>query len=163
MKSTCCINETIRLTPADAPRDIHLYFELDEDMERLWIDTAYFPQYLYNCRENVALFQQCIERYALDPRTDTYGTLGENIPFANMVVLSVDREGRHVGNVHRNLAAQHLLISANEASPGFLRQAPARGRWHVAVHVFRIVTPCCEFRIAVHGTHAEGAYEMESL
>lgn len=155
MGKICFLDETLRFRPADAPCDVDLYFTMSEDCEQLWIDTVYFPQYLYDWAQNTALFEACIERYGLDPRTDTYGTLQENLPFANMIVLSIDRDGRHLGNVHRNCAAQHLLISEAEASPGFLRQAPRRGTWHVAVHAFRIVTECCEFRIQANGVSRE--------
>lgn len=154
-RSVCLLERTLTLERESAPCHIDLYFDLAEDMDQLWIDTLYSPQYLYGCAENNALFAQCIERYALDPDTDTYGTLAENTPFGNMVVLSVDVDGRHVGNVHRNLAAQHLLLSAHCASPGFLPAAPRRGRWRVAVHAFRIVTPRCVFRIAVTGVRTE--------
>ena len=143
------LEKALTLYPAQTKTNVCFDIPVLQDFDRLEIDVSYGPKFV---TDEAALLQ-----LTLDGAKKWGIAVPENIaakacpPIANMVVLSLDINGKFCGYAHRHDPEQHIVVSEQEATPGFRRMRPEKGVWHLVLPVCLVAVPELAYRLRVAG------------
>ena len=73
------------------------------------------------------------------------------MPIKNLITNSLEREGVYLGNAHRWAPEQEHLITAEQASLGFVPPQAMEGNWNGMLHLHEIISPCCTGELRIEG------------
>lgn len=123
------------ITPDMDKTNIEFEFDVPGGVLVLNIDFAYSPKTLENEKEAVGLISAAFEKYLGRGN-------GRNphdfLPVNNLITVSADDPLGYRGAAHRQPNEQHLVIAAENSSPGFLNREMTAGKWRVMLNVH-----CC--------------------
>lgn len=123
------------ITPDMDKTNIEFFFDVPQGVTALNIDFAYSPKALENEDEALNLISAALEKYlGSDNGKDPH----DFMPVNNLVTVSLDDPLGYRGAAHRQPNEQHIVIAAENSSPGFLNRETAAGKWRVMLNVH-----CC--------------------
>lgn len=120
------------ITPEQDKTNIFLPFDVPEGTEKLILDYTYSPKILENKERAMELIKTKLKQYGGKEAAEDY------LPVKNLITLSLDDNGEYRGAAHRQAECQHHEISADYASPGFLKGKIHCGVWQLVLNVH-----CC--------------------
>ncbi|MFC6228160.1 hypothetical protein ACFQI7_10085 [Paenibacillus allorhizosphaerae] len=138
------------VTPSCSKSHITYTVHLHDTVEELHIEFAYEPKALADEAKAKTLIEEGLQRYILQESLESYkGGWESYLPLKNLLTLSFDDENGFRGAGHRHDPVQHLVIAAEEASPGLIPGSFPRGQLRVTISLHCIVTETCGYRLHV--------------
>jgi hypothetical protein len=148
------------LTPADHQTHRRYPFEVPPNCKTLEMHIRYAPKYLSDrtSRElaNAAWRNQtaALATRLGAPLADQWATnltqRAERVRISNLLTISVDdATGAYRGAGHRQSDDQHLLLSAESASPGLVPGPIPPGTWSLTLSAHTLVSPQVEVSIQI--------------
>lgn len=138
------------LRPDDTQSNRYIFFTVPEGTKKLFITYSYSPKALDDKKKSYALIKENILRDAPED-IDRYKDYDEFLPLKNLVTVSLDSPECFRGAAHRHDKEQYHEISADFASPGFLKGEINAGQWRLSLNVHAVVTDVCTCRIKIEG------------
>lgn len=136
------------VTPSCSKSHITYTFHLHELCHKLHLEFSYEPKKLEDESHAQALIEEGFTRYILETQRDSY-SWRDFLPLQNLLTLSLDDENGFRGAGHRHDPVQHLTITADEASPGFIPGSFPKGQLKLMINLHCIVTEQCKYRLHV--------------
>lgn len=127
------------IAPQQDKTNIVLPFDVPEGIEKLIVDYTYSPKLLEDEAQAIELIKTKLKQYG------GTGTPEEYLPVKNLITLTLDDNGEYRGAAHRQAECQHHEISAEYASPGFLKREIHKGSWQIVLNVH-----CCACDVNYH-------------
>lgn len=137
----------VRLLRASEKTNIVLAFLVPEHTSLLRISYSYAPKTL-DGEAARPLIEACLRRDAGEFYSE-YPDWTHYLPLKNLVTLSLDSPEGFRGCAHRQVDVQTHVLSAAEASPGFLPGALPAGEWRLVLNVHALVTEICDCRVKI--------------
>ncbi|MDE5983942.1 MAG: hypothetical protein K2H13_01635 [Eubacterium sp.] len=109
-------------------------FDVPENVKVLKIKYHYSPKTLENREKAVAIIHNCFDKYD----ETLIGRPADYLPVKNLVTLSLDGCGIYRGAAHRQDDTQEHIISADFASPGFMKGKITAGEWDIVLNVHSV-------------------------
>lgn len=137
-----------RITPANDKTNLIHRFDVPDGIKAIKINYEYSPKTLENREKAIALVKACLEKYdeVLEGRPADY------LPIKNLITLSVDSNGKYRGAAHRQSNRQEHIISAQYASPGFIKGETESGEWDIVLNVHSVSCDV-DYKLTVEGEH----------
>lgn len=135
-----------RLTTANDKTNLIYRFDVPDNINKLIIRYSYSPKIFENREKAVSIIRDCFDKYD----ETLVGKPADYLPIKNLITLSVDENGKYRGAAHRQASQQEHILSADYASPGFVKGKPEAGEWDIMLNVHCI---CCDvdYIITVEG------------
>ncbi|WP_248930242.1 hypothetical protein [Paenibacillus hamazuiensis] len=138
------------VTPSCSKSHITYTLHLHEECRELHVEFAYEPKTLDDEEQAKPLILQGLEQFILDEHRKGYEENWRDfMPLNNLLTLSFDDENGFRGAGHRHDPAQHLVIGAEQASPGLVPGIFPRGQVKVMINVHCVVTEKCRYSLHV--------------
>ena len=137
--------------PEDWRQNILLPFQVPKGYDRLVVRLHYSPKEVRDPAIIRPQIEECVRKYWPKGTQLSETDMEEFNCLYNFVTLSLDCGGDYVGCAHRHPPEQTIIVSAQEASPGFAPRAVTAGEWRVVLHVQAVVDGEVDFRAAVFG------------
>lgn len=109
-------------------------FDVPENIELLKIKYQYTPKILEDREKAVYAVRDCFDKYD----EVLIGRPADYLPVKNLITISVDGCGKYRGAAHRQANEQEHIISADFASPGFIKGEIQSGEWDIVLNVHSI-------------------------
>lgn len=109
-------------------------FDVPSGIKSLKIKYSYSPKILNDREKAVSVIRNCFEKYD----ENLIGRPADYLPVKNLITLSADSCGEYRGAAHRQDNEQEHIISAEFASPGFLKGPVNEGEWDVVLNVHSV-------------------------
>ncbi len=135
-----------KITVANDKSNLIHRFDVPENINKLIIKYTYSPKTFENREKAVELIRNCFDKYD----EILVGKPSEHLPVKNLITLSIDENGNYRGAAHRQDNEQEHIISADFASPGFIKGTPQAGDWDIILNAHCV---CCDvdYCITVEG------------
>ncbi|HBI64116.1 MAG TPA: hypothetical protein DDX51_03255 [Clostridiales bacterium] len=146
------LEEVYQWTPQDSQTDASFCFYVSEGMKQIRIRFEFSPGTETDPRLCFPPIEKAMNRYydsyprALQPMEKE-----SFLPVKNLITISLDKDGVYLGNAHRWATEQEHLISAEQASLGFLPPEKMAGEWHGMLHLHEILSETCTGHLIVEG------------
>lgn len=148
------LERTLKLHPEHTKTNICFDIAVPQDFDRLEIDTSYGPKFVTDEAELIRMTAKGAKQWEIDFPASLQAA--DCPPIANMVVLSLDINGKFCGYAHRHDPEQHIVVSERSATPGFHRMRPKRGTWRIVLAVCLVAVPELTYSLRVTGICEEG-------
>jgi hypothetical protein len=152
--TTTLLSAEGRLGPSHEKTHIAHCFLVEKPLERMEIAFSYTPKALADEDRARELIVEGARRYDGEEAGTMAADWRSSLPLHNFLVVSLDDPERFRGCAHRQPPVQRHVITASDASPGFLPGPLPAGRWKVTVSAHSVVTDACDYRIDVVGHRA---------
>ncbi len=123
-----------RITTANDKTNLIHRFDVPENIKALKIKYSYSPKTLENREKAVSIIHNCFDKYD----EILVGRPADYLPVKNLITLSLDSCGIYRGAAHRQDNTQEHIISADFASPGFIKGEINAGEWDVVLNVHSV-------------------------
>ena len=137
----------VHLLRACEKTNVILPFTVPENTTLLRISYSYAPKTL-DGEAARPLIEACLRRDAGEFAAQ-YPDWTHFLPLKNLVTVSLDDPNGFRGCAHRQADMQTHILSAAEASPGFLSGDLPAGEWRLTLNVHALVTKICDCRIRI--------------
>lgn len=137
------------LTPFCSKSHVVYLCNLCEEGKRLNIDFSYFPKVLDDREKSRELILEGVERFVKEDKDRYLRSWELFLPVQNILTVSIDDCKGFRGCAHRHCYEQHLFISRQTASPGFIPGAIIEGQWKVTISVHAVVTKTCRYKLHI--------------
>lgn len=139
-----------QVTPVCSKCHITYQFPVGERASKLTIHMAYEPKNMDDMEQAKAIIMESIGKYTEPEHLERVSAKWESfLPLKNLMTVSVDDPVSHRGAGHRHDPEQLLVITADEASPGFTMGPIPAGLWSVTLSMHAIVTDRCRYTLQV--------------
>lgn len=143
------LDETLRIRPEQTKTNLFFDIVAPRDFDRIEIDASYAPKFVTDPDALVRMTLEGGKKWGM-LRPDTATVKAEDCPeICNMVVLSLDINGRFCGYAHRHDPMQHIVVSERMATPGFHPMKPEKGVWRLMLAICMAATPELTYQIRV--------------
>ena len=142
------LHAELNFTPGDSGTTVTLPFLMPEGFQTITARMTYAPSELHDPEQTMALIEAALQ--ALAPM-EAPGAWEKFAPLSNLITLSLDDPNGYRGNAHRKDARQTHVLTASDASPGFLPGAIPPGPWRASIHIHALVTPECRTTLVIEG------------
>jgi len=149
------VQEELVLTPVESKKNFYFDFFVDCDLSHLFVDMVYQPKFYYNFDRSMDMIMECVKKYGLDKNTDLYGPAENLLPMSNLLVLTLDMNGKYLGAAHRSRSAHHIVLTGESASPGFAVCPLERGKWRACITANNVITDKCVCRLTITGIRSK--------
>lgn len=136
------------VTPSCSKSHITYTIHLQQECRELHAEFAYEPKKLEDEVKAEELILEGLDLYILEEHRTSYNWR-DFLPLQNLITLSFDDETGFRGAGHRHDPVQHLIIRAEEASPGLIPGIFPRGQLKIMINLHCIVTEQCRYRLHV--------------
>lgn len=135
-----------KITAANDKTNLIHRFDVPEHIDKLIIRYSYSPKTFENREKAVSIVRDCFDKYD----ETLIGKPADYLPVKNLITLSVDENGKYRGAAHRQANKQEHILSADYASPGFVKGKPESGEWDIMLNIHCV---CCDvdYTITVEG------------
>ncbi|MGN1203031.1 MAG: hypothetical protein ACI4RF_07015 [Eubacterium sp.] len=123
-----------KITTANDKTNLMHKFDVPGGLTALKIKYSYSPKILENREKAVLIIRNCFDKY--DEKLT--GKPADYLPVKNLITLSADCGGKYIGAAHRQDDTQEHIISADFASPGFIKTPINEGEWDIVLNVHSI-------------------------
>jgi hypothetical protein len=152
------VHET--LTPAEHQSHRRYLFEVPLNCTALEVDVRYRPKYLSErtsrelanaaLRDQAAALADRVGTALADHWATNLTQRAERVRISNLLTMSLDDAlGVYRGAGHRQSESQHLLLSAESASPGLVAGPMPPGTWSLTLSAHTLVSPQIEVSIQI--------------
>lgn len=138
-----------KLTLSCSKSHIRYTFTLPDEISRLNIDFSYQPKKLLDEERSKTLIQEGMRKFCENPDVKEPDGWKSYMPLYNLLTVSIDDPKGFRGSAHRHTPVQHLFISEDRASPGFVQGGLPKGQWSVTISVHAVVTEECCYKLHV--------------
>lgn len=139
------------LNPLCSRIHIPYIFSLPKGGTQLHIDFGYDPKILEDRERSKELIIGSLISY-IDTDSERSRLIEEwerFLPLRNLLTVSIDDCQGFRGCAHRHSPKQHLTISQEKASPGFIPGPLTAGQWKATISVHAVVTGKCHYKLHV--------------
>ena len=137
------------ITPLSSKSHIAYTFNIDKNIDKLNIDFSYYPKKLEDMKKAKSIIEKSIHEY-IEVFGDKFSGSWQNfLPVLNLLTISIDDPYGFRGCSHRHDHIQHLILSEEETSPGFMKSPIVKGLWKVTISVHAVVTDTCEYNLCI--------------
>ena len=147
-------------TPADSSQDVPFSFDCPDSVREIRLHFIFSPGLEIAdeiCRPQV---EKALTRYYdCYPRDLQPMDAQKFLPVKNLITLSLDKDGRYLGNAHRWAPDQAHILTETQTSLGFTPPDRLPGHWAGMLHLHEVISPACHGKLRIEGREA---YEMVS-
>ena len=147
------LETNLNFTGEDNKTHRYVPFSLAKEYDSLHMFFEYSPKTV----EDETFAKQIIEettRKYLQKEQISANDWRTFLPVNNLLTLSLCRNGKYIGCAHRQPPKQHIIISAEISSCGFIPHSVTSGAWEAIISLHAISTPVvCNLRILGEGEH----------
>lgn len=126
-------------TCPDGTAEIRLYFTFSPGKETA--DEICRPA----VEKALARYYDCYPRELQPMQADRF------LPVKNLITISLDKDGRYIGNAHRWDTNQEHILTTTSASRGFTPPDRLDGPWSGMLHLHEIISPVCRGTLRIEG------------
>lgn len=155
------LEKTLILTPQDTGSHKEIEFSVPKDVECMIIEASYTPKVFRDKEKSLELARRAMEHYDFDMNDNNGKSAEDQSRLLNLIIISVDMNGKYLGAAHRHLNKQRIVLSHKEATPGFHANAIEPGHWKIAVSVFLVLTQQCIYRLKVTGITGDSLHKRD--
>jgi hypothetical protein len=138
------------VTPLCSKSHITYRFPVGQRVKALQIEFAYTPKHMDDKEQARPLIMAGIAKYTEPEHLERVQAKWESfLPLKNLMTVSVDDPDCHRGAGHRQDPEQLIVLSEDEAAPGFTKGTIAAGLWAVTLSLHAIVTDTCSYTLQV--------------
>lgn len=139
------------VTPNGSKSHITYQFQIYKEVRKLHVDFSYEPRLLNDKRKSKYLIEEALQKYVSEEQLESYTDHWEtNLPLKNLMTLSFDDANGFRGAAHRyGDPDEHLVITADEASPGFIAGTIPCGLFKLTISVHCIITEECHYTLSI--------------
>lgn len=142
------IQKTLSITPEQNQTNVLIPFRLNSPYKCLTISFQYGPAYA-DKEEAVPLIQSALMKYLPEGTEVTEEIAREFLPLENLVTLSLACDGNYLGARHTKERDLEVVITASEASLGFLPHAVEDGEWELQLNVHSVASAQVDARVSI--------------
>ncbi|MFC0272262.1 CehA/McbA family metallohydrolase [Metabacillus herbersteinensis] len=121
----------------------HTFF-VPENTEQIYVDFSFDPPHQMDSIKNTRIIEEAFNYYESDLPTM------DNEPVRNMLTLSIDDDDGFRGARHYHSPSQHVIVSENNSTPGYLNKKNPTGLWSVTVSIHALVTEHCHINLCIY-------------
>jgi hypothetical protein len=138
------------LTTSCSKSHITYTIHLHQEYHELHVEFSYSPKKLEDEARAKAIVQEALPQFILEEHLGSYMEhYMDFLPLQNLLTLSFDDENGFRGAGHRHDPVQHMVISADEASPGIIPGVFPRGQLKIMINVHCVVSEECRYQLHV--------------
>lgn len=139
------------VTSSSSKTHIIYHLHISKEIQGMHVEFSYEPMQLDDKEKSKPLIVEALQQYVTEDVRKVYIDNWEaNHPLKNLLTLSFDDVNGFRGAAHRyGTPGEKLILSADEASPGFMAGPIPCGLFRVTVSVHCIVTEECHYTLKI--------------
>lgn len=152
------LKKNIKLTKDFSEKDYFTSFSVPRGIKKISLLFSYSPDQVTDRSLFSQSVSEAIKKYygEFDGELDQLKV--ENFDtIKNLLTISLDCNGRFIGNRHKWESNQTIEISKNKVTPGFISPHMIEGEWGVTIHCHQIFTELVNVELKVVGEYDEVA------
>ncbi|MGM9630485.1 hypothetical protein [Butyricicoccus sp.] len=146
------LEQQYQWTAEDTASDVPFAFACPAGVRAIRISFSFSPgkeQSEARCKPQIEdALARYYDRYSREIQPMT---VEQYIPIKNLITLSLAWEGIYLGNAHRWAPQQEHLITAAQASRGFVPPERLEGSWTGMLHLHEILSARCTGQLRIEG------------